>query len=79
MSNDYYVVATKEESDICLEECYRAHIKQHQDKNTLRWAFEAQRLTDSKYIVPVCSHYTNPHNFPIETKTPEWDPQEEDI
>jgi len=73
---NYYIVNTKEESDLCLEECYQAHMSRHDDENTVRWAHEVQRLTDGKYIAPVCNHYSNPHRFIMETSSQDWFEQE---
>jgi len=77
---NYYIMTTKEESDTCRAECYAEHIKDHTGgpeyiAGTLRWSEEQVRL-DGKYIVPVCSHYSNPNNYPIEASEPHWFPQE---
>ena len=74
---NYYIINTKEESDLCLEECYKAHMKHHGEnaeysEGTIRWAELKTRLTDGKYIIPVCNHYSNPHRFIMETSSPNW-------
>ncbi len=78
---NYYIMTTKEESDTCRAECHTSHIADHKDSpeyvaGTLRWSEERTRL-DGKYIVPVCSHYKNPHRFIMETSHSDWFPQEE--
>jgi len=41
-----------------------------------QWSEEKTRITDGKYIVRVCKHYDNPHNYPIEEKQSDWFPEE---
>ncbi len=77
MSN-YYVLDTQTISNTCRSEAYTAHIATHDDEpyatQTTSWAAEQTRLTDSKYIVPVCTSYTNPHSYTIEASASNWFP-----
>lgn len=73
----YYILDSQEESDQCLKECLTAFLQniknEHYKQQTTEWAFEQQRLTDSKYIVPVCS-YLGTFGYQIETATDDWFP-----
>ena len=71
----YYILDTKEESDQCLKECLIAYLHNVQDEKyrsqTTSWAIEQQRLTDNKYIVPVCPQLGT-FGYHIETATDDW-------
>lgn len=74
----YYILNTQAESNQCLQECYDAFM--HNVKNdayrkiTKRWAQEQQRITDGKYIVPVCPQLGT-FGYTIETATDDWFPE----
>jgi len=75
---NYYIANTKEEAETCLSECHEAEMLYRKtDKGTKRWYQLMQRLTDGKYIIPVCNHYSNPRSLPVEVGLPEWFEQEE--
>lgn len=78
----YYILDTKEESDQCLHECYIAMMNnvtnESYKKQTVAWAFEQQRITDGKYIVPVCPQLGT-FGYHIETSTDDWFPPMTDI
>ena len=71
----YYILDTKQESDQCLEECLTAYLQnvtcEQYIKQTTKWADEQQRLTDGKYIVPVCPNLGT-FGYTIETATEDW-------
>jgi len=78
---NYYIMTTQEEANTCRAECYASHMAHHSDSadytaGTTEWSREQVR-EDGKYIVPVCTHYKNPHRFIMETSHPDWFPQEE--
>ena len=71
----YYILDTKQESDQCLQECLTAYLQninnsKYKDQTTA-WATEQQRLTDGKYIVPVCPNLGT-FGYNIETSTDDW-------
>lgn len=74
----YYVLDSKAESDECLENCHNACINNipsgDYKSQTTAWAEEQQRVTDNKYIVPVCSTLGT-FGYNIETATSEWFPE----
>ena len=75
----YYVLDSLEEFNSCNDACYDAHMAVYNDNNgyrdeTLCWSKEAQRLTDSKYICPVCPEYDNSAGYTIEEAQPDWFP-----
>ena len=73
----YYILDTKAESDLCLQECFDAFMQNVKNdaykKTTTKWAPEQQRLTDGKYIVPVCPQLGT-FGYHIETSTEDWFP-----
>lgn len=73
--NRYYILDSKEESDQCLEACLIAHFQNVQNDKykaqTTSWAPEQKRLTDGKYIVPVCPSLGT-FGYTIEASKPEW-------
>ena len=73
----YYVLATKEESDLCRQECLTAYMNNMPNDNyktqTTEWSTEQQRITDNKYIVPVCPNLGT-FGYAIETATDDWFP-----
>lgn len=73
----YYILDTQAESDQCLQECLTASLQNVSDKDykaqTTEWATEQQRLTDNKYIVPVCPNLGT-FGYTIETATEDWFP-----
>ena len=54
----YYILDTKQQSDQCRKEWLIAYMNNLSDDDyksqTDEWSSEKQRLTDNKYIVPVC-------------------------
>lgn len=54
----YYILNTKEESDQCRLECYRALLENNKSERfaelTKEWSSEKIRITDGKYVVPEC-------------------------
>jgi hypothetical protein len=76
----YYILNTKEESDQCRRECYTAYMQNISagayKEQTTQWSEEQQRLTDNKYIVPVCPQLGT-FGYLIETSTSEWFPEPE--
>ncbi len=77
----YYILDTLEEFKTCNDECYDAHMLSYNDGNgyadeTLCWSKVFQRLTDNKYICPVCDDYTNPNGYVIEASAPSWFPED---
>lgn len=75
----YYILDNVGSFNLCNNECYDAHIAEFGDNSgyietTKSWAFEFQRLTDLKYICPVCDSYSNPHGFPVEESQANWFP-----
>ena len=73
----YYILDKKEESDLCLQECLTASLQNVADKDyksqTTSWSTEQQRITDNKYIVPVCPNLGT-FGYAIETATDDWFP-----
>tara|TARA_R100001163_G_C5018074_1_gene161738 strand:+ start:71 stop:310 length:240 start_codon:yes stop_codon:yes gene_type:complete len=73
----YYILETKAESDLCLQECLTASLQNVSDKDyksqTTEWATEQQRITDNKYIVPVCPNLGT-FGYAIETAQDDWFP-----
>ena len=71
----YYILDTKAESDQCLEVCLIAYLQnvtcEKFKQQTKVWAVEQQRLTDGKYIVPVCPNLGT-FGYNIETSTDDW-------
>lgn len=71
----YYILDNKEESDQCLQECLIACLQNVKDEKyksqTTSWAQEQQRLTDNKYIVPVCPNLGT-FGYHIEHATDDW-------
>ena len=82
MPKQYYIINAQAESTACLDAVYSAHMSSHTSPpdyvaETVRWDVEQTRLTDGKYIVRVCEHYTNINNYPIEESQDDWFPSEE--
>lgn len=73
----YYILETKEESDRCRQECYISCMNNVSNKDyksqTTEWATEQQRITDNKYIVPVCPNLGT-FGYAIETAQDDWFP-----
>ena len=73
----YYILDTQAESNQCLQECLTASLQNVSDKDyktqTTEWATEQQRLTDNKYIVPVCPNLGT-FGYTIETAMDDWFP-----
>lgn len=73
----FYILDTKSESDKCLQECFEAFMQNARDgkyrTQTTEWATEQQRLTDNKYIVPVCPNLGT-FGYTIETAADDWFP-----
>jgi len=71
----YYVLDTKEESDECRKYCLEAFLSNKSGSDylnqTTQWSEEQQRLTDGKYIVPVCPQLGT-FGYHIETATDDW-------
>ena len=71
----YYILDTKEESDQCRAECLIAYMNNIPNgdykSQTTGWSTEQQRITDDKYIVPVCP-YLGTFGYAIETATDDW-------
>jgi len=76
----YYILNTKEESDECRLECYRALLKNNKSERfaelTKEWSSEQIRITDEKYIVPECP-YIDSTNYITETSQMDWFPLQE--
>lgn len=75
----YYVLDTLSEFNECNNACYDAHMTVHDDnngytENTLSWSKPYQRLTDGKYVCPVCPDYDNAAGYTIEESQPDWFP-----
>lgn len=73
----YYILDTQAESDQCRSECLTAYMNniphgQYREQTT-SWSAEQQRITDNKYIVPVCPNLGT-FGYTIETATDEWFP-----
>lgn len=73
----YYILNTKEESDECIKACTEAYLsnepKLEYKKQTAVWAQQLQRLTDGKYIIPVCPQLGG-FGYQIETFEENWFP-----
>jgi len=73
----YYILDTQIESDQCRQECLIAYTNSVPDGDyktqTTEWATEQQRLTDNKYIVPVCPNLGT-FGYAIETASDDWFP-----
>jgi len=71
----YYILNTKEESDQCRLECYRAFLEQNKSERlaelTKEWSAEQVRVTDGKYIVPECPYLEN-NEYTLEEPEKEW-------
>lgn len=76
----YYVLNTKEESDQCRLKCYRALLKHNTSERfaelTTEWSPEQTRITDGKYVVPMCS-YIEPSAYVTEEPQMSWFPPQE--
>jgi rubrerythrin len=75
----YYILDTLEQFNNCNTACYAAHMDSYDDQNgytekTLDWALPSQRLTDNKWICPVCPSYNNSAGYIIEESQPDWFP-----
>ena len=74
--SSYYILDTQAESDTCRDEAYQAHIAVHNNPayvaGTIQWSKEQTRLTDGKYIVPVCEDYANQNSYPVEESSSDW-------
>lgn len=76
----YYILNTKEESDQCRLECYKALLELNKSERfaelTKEWSSEQIRATDGKYIVPECL-YIDSSNYVLEEPNSNWfTPQE---
>ena len=73
----YYILDTKTESDLCRQECLTAYMNNipsgDYKSQTIEWATEQQRITDDKYIVPVCPNLGT-FGYNIETAQDDWFP-----
>lgn len=73
----YYILDTQAESDLCRQECLIAYTNNVADgaykTQTTEWSTEQQRLTDNKYIVPVCPNLGT-FGYTIETAQDDWFP-----
>ena len=73
----YYILNTKEESDQCRLECYRAILDQNKSERfamlTTEWSSEQIRITDGKYIVPECP-YIDSAKYTVEDSDTSWFP-----
>ena len=71
----YYILDTQAESDQCRSECLIAYMNNipsgDYKTQTTSWSDEQQRLTDGKYIVPVCPNLGT-FGYNIETATDDW-------
>jgi hypothetical protein len=76
----YYILNTKEESDQCRLECYKALLEQNKNERfaelTKEWSPEQVRITDGKYIVPECL-YIDSSSYITEESNRNWFPQQE--
>lgn len=74
----YYILNTKEESDQCRLECYRALLEHNNSERfaelTKEWSLEQTRITDGKYIVPECL-YIDSSKYAIEEANINWFPK----
>jgi len=72
---EYYILDTLEEAEACEREVYSCYIEHSTDQkyidSTPKWCDVKQRLTDGKYIVPVCNHVSE-HGYIVETEQPNW-------
>lgn len=77
----YYVLDTKEESDECRKYCLEAFLSNKSGpaylNQTTQWSEEQQRLTDEKYIVPVCPQLGT-FGYSVENSSEDWFPPEEE-
>lgn len=74
----YYILNTKEESDQCRLECYRALLENNKSERfaetTKEWCPERIRVTDGKYVVPECP-YIDSSKYTMEELELNWLPQ----
>ena len=74
----YFIFNTLEEAQAADAACFESHMAEHTDSTylakTQRWCNIEQRITDDKYIVPVCTHYSNINDWPIEESRANWFP-----
>ena len=73
----YYILDTQIESDQCRQESLIAYMNSVPDgdykSQTTEWSTEQQRITDNKYIVPVCPNLGT-FGYAIETASDDWFP-----
>ena len=66
---------TEQESDVCRQQAYQAHMNEHADSNyksvTTGWSETTQRATDGKFIVPYCEHLGT-MSYVVEESVPAW-------
>jgi hypothetical protein len=76
----YYVLNSKEESDQCRLDCYRASLEYNNSERfaelTKEWSPEKIRITDGKYVVPECP-YINSSKYIMEKFDKNWFPEQE--
>lgn len=76
----YYIFNTKEESDQCRLECYRALLEDNKSERfaelTKEWSPEQIRITDGKYIVPEC-HLIDSSKYILVEANVNWFPEQE--
>lgn len=81
---EYYILDTLEQFNECNDICYAAHMEVYNDGNGYRdetecWSsLPIQRLTDNKYICPVCKYYDNANGYVIEESQENWFPESEE-
>lgn len=76
---NYYILDNISDFNACQASCYAAFIAPIDPNSpyaigTTKWADAAQRLTDDKYICPVCPEYDNAANYTIEQSQTNWFP-----
>jgi len=73
----HYILDTQIESDQCRQECLISYMNSVPDgdykSQTTEWSTEQQRITDNKYIVPVCPNLGT-FGYAIETASDDWFP-----
>lgn len=71
----YYIVDTIEQSEQCRKECLIAYMNNVPDgeykDHSIEWSPNLQRLTDGKYIIPVCPNLGT-FGYNIEESSDDW-------